>query len=836
MLITEDTTTGIQSYANIAGHFPLTGDFDITINWREPIAPASGDWSSTFQINSVDQNMVPDNHLVGNALQIKRAYINGVGHSFYTGRFDGSGWVAWSNPVITSDIAGRFRIKRSGSTVTVWYWNTSLSRWEWNGTTAGYAWTNVWTSPCYVQIGVPNNIPYKPAVKTEWNNFEVDLSGRYPDSGTIRLKQDAGRITTWQNLTWNTTVPLGTSLQFRTRSAADESGLASATWSDYLTISGSPIASPPGRWIEVEATLATTDTNSTPLLHDVTVTYGNSPGDIVWQTDVPVDLAQGGVADPNNAIGTIGWAGKYYLQGTLTSNTGQPIAEAEYPFYGEQGTTELRLATDRKIYRPGDTVTIQGEVRNLSDIAATGLVLQVRDVGHGGGTLYSETFDVPAAENHPFSFTTIAGNDGTYGLIGVVTQNTATLAEIADQYATASLLLSATLTAPDTAGNDPFTVTVTLNNTGTVNATTVVRITDDSGAVIDNQEVTIPAGETRLLQYTQRITAATTYTLLVSGDLNQAMTKSVLYTALYTDSVNVGTKVVTDRISYNPNEQATISSTVTNQNAFTLIDNLSARITVVNSQGQALYSTTASLPLLNQGQQATLNTPWNTGTNPPGTYLVTLQVLNYAGTGISTAVCNLVVNDTSVPTALLQGAISVDTQSILTGEPVTISYGVTNAGNTDLTDIALSVQTDNLSDLTVYNTITGLASLSIGTIPTGSSRIGTQGYSAKDYLVVLRASINGVEETLSGTYFRVEGAPSATALAAPANGDDVGTFSPQLSINNASDPNDDALTYDFELFTDSGLTNRIAQGTLPETTGITSWTVPAALTENQPYY
>lgn len=98
--------------------------------------------------------------------------------------------------------------------------------------------------------------------------------------------------------------------------------------------------------------------------------------------------------------------------------------------------------------------------------------------------------------------------------------------------------------------------------------------------------------------------------------------------------------------------------------------------------------------------------------------------------------------------------------------------------------------------------ITGATYSSTGTIDTAP-------YSAKDYLVVLTATIDGVTETLSGTYLRVEGAPTAASLASPSNESDVLTFTPILIVNNASDLNDDQLTYEFEVYADSGLAQLI---------------------------
>ena len=71
-----------------------------------------------------------------------------------------------------------------------------------------------------------------------------------------------------------------------------------------------------------------------------------------------------------------------------------------------------------------------------------------------------------------------------------------------------------------------------------------------------------------------------------------------------------------------------------------------------------------------------------------------------------------------------------------------------------------------------------------------------------------------VEETLAGSYFRVEGAPSAPALIAPANGSDVDNVTPLLSVSNAADPNDDKLSYNFEIYSDSALTQLVTSGTI----------------------
>lgn len=717
--------------------------------------------------------------------------------------------------------SGQFRLRREGTTAFTDYWNGT----QWVNQHSRAAFPSVPASISLYTYSQEN----MPTIKVDIDRFYTN-KGTYNDNGKISLKYDSTASgNKWGKLIHSSTQPVGTSIKFRTRTAETEAGLATATWSDYLTTSGSAITSPAARWIEIEATLATTNTNVTPLLHDVTVTYEANPGEILWQTDVPASLAQGAVNQLNHTIGTLGMTGKFYLEGTLTSSTGQTVAYAEYPFYVEQGNIQIHLAPDKKIYRPGETVSVTGEVRNLSSIAATGLIARVQ--GTGVTTPYSEGFDLAANSAHPFSITTTAGNDGIYQLTGSVTQNSTTLADVAGQYEVASPVVTATLTAPDTVGNAPFTVSVSLNNTGKVSATTKVNVVDDSGNVLGDQFVTLPAGESRMLSYTRQIFGLTTYTAAMSGDLNQTLTKNVSYAVVATDS-SVSGKIVTDKASYNPNEQVTLTTTLS---AGSARENLSTLITVTNNQGQAVYSAAAVIQSIIRGQTVTSRNYWNSGTYPAGTYLVTLQVIEPAGSAIGKATCNLVINSTTRPTALLKGKLSLDKQSILTGEIVAVSYSVTNTGNVDLANIPLSIRTVNMAEQTVYDTIADQVTLAMGAAATNSSRIDTRNYSAKDYLVILRATINGVEETLAGSYFRVEGAPSAPALTSPASGSDVDTLIPVLTVSNAADPNDDKLTYEFEIYSDSGLTQLVTSGTIPETTGTTAWTVPAPLTENLSY-
>ena len=81
--------------------------------------------------------------------------------------------------------------------------------------------------------------------------------------------KDAGVSVTWTTLSALSNVPTGTSLTFQTRTSPD-----TATWSAWTALgTGGTIASPAGRYIQYQATLATTSTQVSPDLDQVTLAH-----------------------------------------------------------------------------------------------------------------------------------------------------------------------------------------------------------------------------------------------------------------------------------------------------------------------------------------------------------------------------------------------------------------------------------------------------------------------------------------------------------------------------------------------------------------------------------
>jgi len=80
-------------------------------------------------------------------------------------------------------------------------------------------------------------------------------------------------------------------------------------------------------------------------------------------------------------------------------------------------------------------------------------------------------------------------------------------------------------------------------------------------------------------------------------------------------------------------------------------------------------------------------------------------------------------------------------------------------------------------------------------------------------------------------------APAVPAADSPAAGARVATSSPQLVVTSAADPEGDGVRYDFQLATDSSLSQVVASANgVAEGAGVSAWTVPIALRENATYY
>ncbi len=215
--------------------------------------------------------------------------------------------------------------------------------------------------------------------------------------GTISnllINAGSGVKAKWTNLSWNASVPAGTTVKFRTMGRNDgESWPANwdgpsgvGTNSYYTTAAGSTITTASSQWLQIEVTL-TSDGNNTPTLNDFTVAYDTL--EIPANSNLTLTKTTGASLKTNTGL-TIG-AG---VGGAWTNETSVNLTAAGLTCTGCGTSTNIRPQVEVKpIGTAFDGATnlftaSQGSTTaNITGLAAgTAYHMQVRSVDDQGRT------------------------------------------------------------------------------------------------------------------------------------------------------------------------------------------------------------------------------------------------------------------------------------------------------------------------------------------------------------------------------------------------------------------------------------------------------------------
>jgi hypothetical protein len=120
-------------------------------------------------------------------------------------------------------------------------------------------------------------------LKTEWQSKTwlgaadeteewIGDATKYVVRGQWRTNFDGGEAGCgWGTLSWSATEPDSSDVQFRARSAATETGLASATWTGFYATTPVDNEAGDNRWLQLEAVLIE---GSSPSVQDISQYYG----------------------------------------------------------------------------------------------------------------------------------------------------------------------------------------------------------------------------------------------------------------------------------------------------------------------------------------------------------------------------------------------------------------------------------------------------------------------------------------------------------------------------------------------------------------------------------
>ncbi len=228
--------------------------------------------------------------------------------------------------------------------------------------------------------------------------------------------------------------------------------------------------------------------------------------------------------------------------------------------------------------------------------------------------------------------------------------------------------------------------------------------------------------------------------------------------------VRAAAKVVTDKIQYNPNETATITSTITSNSANYVFENLSAKLTISSNSSSGLngsngsYTETKTLTTLMPGAAYAYKSHWNTASNPAGSYTVSLEVRS-GDTVISTSAASLQILSSSNTGGGLAGTILATPSPVYQGREETFTYSITNSGNEDVTSLGAAViivdpETGEIKT-EVRSQETGVRR---GETITATQKVSTMSLAPKNYLAVLQVQTAAMAQpkTLASAVFEVK--------------------------------------------------------------------------------
>ena len=208
--------------------------------------------------------------------------------------------------------------------------------------------------------------------------------------------------------------------------------------------------------------------------------------------------------------------------------------------------------------------------------------------------------------------------------------------------------------------------------------------------------------------------------------------------------VGVTSKVATDKISYNPNEDVTIISKVKSNATNYTYTNLIIHEEITNPVNEIVWTGEREILSLLPGQDISLNFYWNTKDNIPGQYRVTQKLINSKGEIIDTDISQFQINSTLDTGKGISGTIKAIPE-IVKQKTFDIQTTITNNGNVDLTNIVLEkLIIDPETKQIVRSYQETISYLIKGETKTSVvSGISILGLSVKDYILILNTTFGG---------------------------------------------------------------------------------------------
>lgn len=248
--------------------------------------------------------------------------------------------------------------------------------------------------------------------------------------------------------------------------------------------------------------------------------------------------------------------------------------------------------------------------------------------------------------------------------------------------------------------------------------------------------------------------------------------------------VNPVLAVKSNKVSYGPNEDASITTFVSNEAANSSLRNLELVVSLVNGVGEVLTEEREAISELNPSETQTLSMVWNTENTIPGDLFIESVLVDSAGESLVSAM-NQITIKAGRPVLPSELAVS-DRRPV--GDSLVSNFAVTNAGNSNVNDLELSVSLIGLGDGKLISSQTFVTDLGRSETFEGQAPFQTADLPLGQYHVRLHASFqhegiyqSELLETRAVTLFDAD-APQVTILN-PTSGDVVNGNSAKVAIS-----------------------------------------------------
>jgi titin len=387
-----------------------------------------------------------------------------------------------------------------------------------------------------------------------------------------------------------------------------------------------------------------------------------------------------------------------------------------------------------------------------------------------------------------------------------------------------------------------------------------VRIEDSNGALVKEVSaltaLNFPIRETKNfsdLVFNIGSTYAGSYRAHLILYDNQKQTAEAFADFTILPSKVVTSSVTTDKATYGSNEQVTITSQIRNASPNYAFRDLRAKISLLDTQGQVLFTDSKTISVIMPGGFTTFESYWKTAATSKGKYTVSLEVFEGASV-VSTSQTVFDILGTSQTAVGLVGTIVAQPNPVYQGKSETLTYSIKNTGNEDISNLAVKVLVVDPDNGVVMHTFETTVNLNMAATISGDSVASTLNMSPKTYIAALQASTSDMvkQKTLSTATFVVKSPLEAITGMIAANSDPVSQGEDEIlfySITNSGpgdiaglkvivpviDPDTQEVKNTFETVVDIQANTTITGDFTFATTGLTPKTYTADLTVSMTY-